>query len=45
MKKLDGYMAGTNLGGWISQYRKFDHDHFRSFITEADIEVIASWGG
>ncbi|MCL2092784.1 MAG: glycoside hydrolase family 5 protein [Treponema sp.] len=44
MKKLDGYMAGPNLGGWISQYRNYDHEHFKSFIVEEDIKTIASWG-
>ena len=44
MKKLTGYMAGVNLGGWISQYRDLDHEHFKSFITEKDIQTIASWG-
>ncbi|HZJ57534.1 MAG TPA: cellulase family glycosylhydrolase [Clostridia bacterium] len=44
MKKLYGYMAGTNLGGWISQYRELNHDHFKSFIVEEDIALIASWG-
>lgn len=44
MNKLNGYMAGVNLGGWISQYERFDHDHFKTFITKKDIEQIASWG-
>ena len=43
MKKLSGYMAGVNLGGWISQYRNYDHGHFKTFITEEDIKAIASW--
>lgn len=36
--------AGVNLGGWISQYSKYDHQHFENFIKEEDIEKIASWG-
>jgi endoglucanase len=44
MNELKGYMAGVNLGGWISQYREYDHNHFKSFITKKDIEQIASWG-
>ena len=44
MQKLNGYMAGANLGGWISQYRDKSHDHFKSFIVEDDIKLIASWG-
>lgn len=38
------YTAGVNLGGWLSQYQHFDHAHFKSFITEQDIQRIASWG-
>jgi endoglucanase len=38
------YMAGVNLGGWISQYGKFDYKHFDTFITKKDIERIAFWG-
>lgn len=45
MKKImENYQAGVNLGGWISQYRKLDHEHFRTFIVEDDIRQIASWG-
>lgn len=44
MKKFNGYMAGVNLGGWISQYREAKKEHFYSFITEADIAQIAGWG-
>ena len=35
---------GINLGGWISQYPALDHNHFKSFITAADIDRIAGWG-
>lgn len=48
MQKLTGYMAGINLGGWLSQY---DHKlcdnplhHFDTFITKEDIALIASYG-
>lgn len=44
MKLLQNYQAGVNLGGWISQYRRYDHDHFKTFIQEEDIRQIASWG-
>lgn len=44
MKKLDGFERGINLGGWISQYSKYDKNHFDTFITRKDIERIASWG-
>lgn len=35
---------GVNLGGWLSQYKKFDHDYFNTFITKDDIRRIADWG-
>jgi aryl-phospho-beta-D-glucosidase BglC (GH1 family) len=35
---------GINLGGWISQYPSFDHQHFKTFITAEDIKRIAEWG-
>lgn len=41
---FDGFQAGVNLGGWLSQYRQYDPAHFESFITEADIRQIAGWG-
>lgn len=44
MKKFDGFMKGVNLGGWISQFDKFDIEHFDTFITEKDIEDIANIG-
>lgn len=44
MKKFEGFHAGVNLGGWISQYCVASKEHFDSFITEADIAQIASWG-
>lgn len=42
IKKLDGYMRGINLGGWISQGEK-DLSYIENFITEDDIKRIASW--
>ena len=48
MKTLTGYMAGVNLGGWVSQYKgnlaRNPETHFDTFITEKDIAQIASWG-
>lgn len=44
MTIMDAYQAGTNLGGWISQYGEYDREHFDSFITEPDIAQIAAWG-
>lgn len=42
MKKLEGYQRGVNLGGWLSQ-RSREKEYLDSFITEEDIEKIASW--
>lgn len=36
-------MHGIDLGGWLSQCRHTEA-HYDSFITEADIARIASWG-
>jgi endoglucanase len=44
MGKLDGFQAGVNLGGWLSQYREYNHRHFNTFINADDIQRIASWG-
>lgn len=44
MKEFIGFQKGVNLGGWISQFAEYDHEHFRSFITENDISYIASLG-
>jgi len=35
---------GINLGGWLSQYRIYDHSHFKTFIQKKDIRRIAAWG-
>jgi len=39
-----GFQKGVNLGGWISQFAKYDEEHFATFITEEDIKYIASLG-
>ena len=44
MKKLEGFQKGVNLGGWISQFDRYDTVHFDTFITRADIEEIAGIG-
>ena len=44
MRQLEGFKKGINLGGWISQYDKYDVNHFESFIKEEDLKKIASWG-
>ena len=41
---MKNFNNGVNLGGWLSQYPKYDHTHFRTFITRGDIQQIASWG-
>ena len=42
--KFEGFQKGVNLGGWISQFDKYDEEHFRTFITQKDIEYIAGLG-
>lgn len=37
-----GFQKGVNLGGWISQFAKYDEEHFETYITKEDIEYIAS---
>lgn len=44
MKKFEGFQKGVNLGGWISQFAKYDHEHFHNFIKKEDIAYIASLG-
>ena len=44
MKRFEGFQKGVNLGGWISQFAKYDIEHFNTFITEKDIAYIASLG-
>ena len=44
MRRFEGYQKGVNLGGWLSQCVAYDENHFNSFITEKDIEDIASFG-
>lgn len=43
MKRLNGFMKGVNLGGWLSQ-GEYTKEHLDSFIGENDIKTIASWG-
>ncbi|MCR4713942.1 MAG: glycoside hydrolase family 5 protein [Treponemataceae bacterium] len=42
-RKLDGFMRGVNLGGWLSQCKP-SKEQYDSFITEDDIKTIKSWG-
>ena len=43
MLKEKGFYKGVNLGGWFSQC-DYSEDRLNNFITEPDIEKIASWG-
>ena len=44
MRIFEGYQKGINLGGWLSQLVGNDDAHFNGFITESDIDRIASFG-
>lgn len=44
MKTFKGFQKGVNLGGWISQFAKYDTGHFDTFIQEGDIKDIARLG-
>ncbi len=44
MYRNEGYIAGANLGHWISQYGSKSHEHFSTYITESDIRRISEWG-
>lgn len=45
MRRFEGYEKGINLGGWLSQCgENYTVEHYETFITEKDIEKIASWG-
>ncbi|MBR1471812.1 MAG: cellulase family glycosylhydrolase [Lachnospiraceae bacterium] len=44
MRIFEGFQKGVNLGGWISQFAKYDKAHFDSFITGKDIAEIAALG-
>ena len=37
MRHFEGFQKGVNLGGWISQFDRYDTAHFDTFITEEDI--------
>jgi aryl-phospho-beta-D-glucosidase BglC (GH1 family) len=43
VKNLNNYKKGINLGGWLSQCH-YEKKHFDTFITEKDIQNIASMG-
>lgn len=45
MRNFDGFYKGIDLGGWISQCgTKYNDEHYSTFITEKDIEKIATMG-
>jgi len=37
-------LKGINIGGWLSQTKNFNKDHFDTFITEKDITKLKKWG-
>lgn len=43
MKTFEGYTKGVNIGGWISQCIH-TIEHYDTFFTKADIDVLKSWG-
>lgn len=43
MTEFKGYKKGVNLGGWLSQC-VHTKEHYDTFISEADVKNIASWG-
>ncbi|MDO5443997.1 MAG: hypothetical protein Q4F31_00060 [Eubacteriales bacterium] len=38
MRKFEGFQKGVNLGGWISQFASYDHEHF-GFVDESFREI------
>ena len=45
MRNFEGYLKGINLGGWLSQCgTNYTEEHYSTFITKKDIDLIASWG-
>ncbi len=58
MKKFEGFEKGMGIGGWLTNYKRFnvlpqdkrycltigDFEHFERYISEKDVEYIASLG-
>ena len=58
MKKLENLSKGMGIGGWLTNYKRFnvlpkdkrlkitvgDMEHFETYITERDVEYVASLG-
>lgn len=43
LKEFKGYRKGVDLGGWLSQCNH-TKERYETFITEKDVETVASWG-
>ena len=43
LKEFKGYKKGIDLGGWLSQCNH-TKERYDTFITEKDVETVASWG-
>lgn len=43
VKRIDGFMRGVNLGGWMS-HEHHDPEHIARYITEEDFARIAAMG-
>ncbi|MBP5331829.1 MAG: cellulase family glycosylhydrolase [Lachnospiraceae bacterium] len=44
LKRLKGFEKGVNLGGWFSQNEDTGKEHYDTFITGEDLDIIAGWG-
>lgn len=44
MRTWTGFQKGIDLGGWLSQFAKYDIQHFETFITKEDFKTIAESG-
>nr|ACA61165.1 cellulase [uncultured microorganism] len=42
--RWEGFMAGANLGHWISQYEGRGKEHFDNYIIASDFDQMRSWG-
>lgn len=43
MRRLNGFYAGVNFGGWFSQC-DYSEERFDHFIEDKDFEVVRDWG-
>ncbi len=44
LKRLTGFEKGINLGGWFSQNEDTSKEHYETYITEHDLNIIKQWG-